>query len=87
MSPTVSVEETDRAVKELERCAKELGFKGWHTHSNFGDSHLDEKRYWPILAKAEELGVPAYLHPPAPMIPELRTFGICLAGPTGGRTT
>ena len=72
------------AVKELERCVKELGFKGWHTHSNFGDSYLDEKRYWPLLAKAEELDVPVYLHPTAPMIPELRSFGICLAGPTFG---
>ena len=81
---TVSVKETDGAVAELERCVKELGFKGWHTHSNFGDSYLDEKRYWPILAKAEELDVPVYLHPTAPMIPELRTFGICLSGPTFG---
>ena len=42
------------------------------------------RRYWPLLAKAEELDVPVYLHPTAPMIPELRTFGICLAGPTFG---
>ena len=81
---TVSVKETGGAVKELERCVEELGFKGWHTHSNFGDSYLDEKRYWPLLAKAEELDVPVYLHPTAPMIPELRSFGICLAGPTFG---
>ncbi|HLA80266.1 MAG TPA: amidohydrolase family protein, partial [Thermoleophilia bacterium] len=27
----------DEAAKELERCVKELGFKGWKTHSNFGD--------------------------------------------------
>jgi predicted TIM-barrel fold metal-dependent hydrolase len=81
---TVSVKETDEAVKELERCVRDLGFKGWHTHSNFGDSYLDEKRYWPVLAAAEELDVPVYLHPTAPMIPELRSFGICLAGPTFG---
>jgi predicted TIM-barrel fold metal-dependent hydrolase len=81
---TVSVKETVGAVNELERCVKELGFKGWHTHSNFGDSYLDEKRYWPLLAKAEDLDVPVYLHPTAPMIPELRSFGICLAGPTFG---
>ncbi len=81
---TVSVKETGGAMNELERCVRELGFKGWHTHSNFGDSYLDEKRYWPLLAKAEELDVPVYLHPTAPMIPELRSFGICLAGPTFG---
>ena len=76
--------DVDGAVAELERSVKELGFKGWKTHSNFGDSFLDEKRYWPILAKAEELGVPVYLHPAAPMIPELRTYGLALAGAAFG---
>ena len=68
------------AVAELERAVRELGLKGWKTHSNFGDSYLDEQRYWPILAKAEELDVPIYLHPAAPMISELRTYGLALAG-------
>jgi hypothetical protein len=72
------------AAAELERCVKELGFKGWKTHSNFGDSYVDERRYWPILAKAEELGVPIYLHPVAPMIPQLRTYGLALAGAAFG---
>jgi predicted TIM-barrel fold metal-dependent hydrolase len=72
------------AAKELERCVKDLGFKGWKTHSNFGDSYIDEKRFWPILAKAEELGVPIYLHPVAPMIPQLRTYGLALAGAAFG---
>jgi len=74
----------EAAARELERCGKELGFKGWKTHSNFGDSYLDEKRYWPILAKCEELGVPIYLHPVAPMIPQLRTYGLALAGAAFG---
>ena len=76
--------DADAAAKELERAVKELGFKGWKTHSNFGDSYLDEKRYWPVLAKAEELGVPIYLHPVAPMIPQLRTYGLALAGAAFG---
>jgi len=81
---TLAPKDVDSATKELERCVKELGFKGWNTHSNFGDSYIDEKQYWPLLAKAEELGVPIYLHPTAPMIPDIRTFGICLSGPTFG---
>jgi predicted TIM-barrel fold metal-dependent hydrolase len=72
--------DVDGAVAELERAVRELGLKGWKTHSNYGDSFLDEKRYWPILAKAEELDVPIYLHPAAPMIRELRTYGLALAG-------
>jgi predicted TIM-barrel fold metal-dependent hydrolase len=70
----------DEAVRELERAVKELGLKGWKTHSNYGDSYLDQKRYWPILAKAEELNVPIFLHPAAPMIPQLRTYGFALGG-------
>lgn len=81
---TLAPKDVDSAVKELERCAKELGFAGWNTHSNYGDSRLDERKYWPILAKAEELGVSIYIHPTVPMIPELRAFGIALSGPNFG---
>ncbi|MFH0915068.1 MAG: amidohydrolase family protein [bacterium] len=72
------------SAQELERCVKELGFSGWNTHSNFGDSYIDEKKYWPLLAKAQELDVPIYLHPAVPMIPELRSFGMVLGGPSFG---
>jgi len=72
------------SAQELERCVKELGFSGWNTHSNYGDSCIDEQKYWPLLAKAQELDVPIYLHPAVPMIPELRSFGMVLGGPTFG---
>jgi predicted TIM-barrel fold metal-dependent hydrolase len=38
------------SVKELERCVKELGFCGWETHSNFGDSHLELREFGMVLA-------------------------------------
>jgi uncharacterized protein len=72
------------AAKELERAVKELGLKGWKTHSNYGDSYLDEKVYWPVLAKAEELNIPIYLHPTATIIPQLRAYGFALAGTAFG---
>ncbi len=81
---TLAPKDADAACKELERCVKELGFRGWNTHSNFGDSFIDEKRYWPVLAKAEELGVPVYLHPSWPIIKEFQTYGMALGGPTFG---
>lgn len=80
----LSARDTDAAVSEFERCVKELGFVGWNTHSNFGDSYLDEKRYWPLLAKAEELAVPIYIHPDLPIIPQFRVYGFGLAGPSYG---
>jgi uncharacterized protein len=81
---TLAPKDPEGAAKELERCVKELGFRGWNTHSNVGDSYLDEKRYWPVLAKAEELGVPIYLHPTWPIIKEFQTYGMALSGPTFG---
>ena len=74
----------EEAVKELERCVKDLGFKGWKTHCNYGDSYIDEKQYWPILAKCAELDVPIYLHPTVPKIKEFWTYGLALAGPGFG---
>jgi predicted TIM-barrel fold metal-dependent hydrolase len=69
-----------QAADELERCVKELGFVGWNTHSNFGDSYLDDKKYLPILQRAAKLGVPVYIHPTVPAIAELRGYGFALAG-------
>ena len=68
------------AADELERSVKELGLKGWKTHSNYGDSYLDDEQYWPILEKAAELNVPIYLHPAIPAIPALRKYGFAMAG-------
>lgn len=81
---SLAPKDPEAAVKELERCVKELGFVGWNTHCNFGDSYLDEKRFWPILAKAEELDVPIYIHPTVPIIPQFRTYGQGLAGASFG---
>jgi predicted TIM-barrel fold metal-dependent hydrolase len=68
------------AADELERCAKELGFKGWNTHSNYGDSYLDDEQYRPILARAAQLNMPIYIHPTVPAVPQVRKYGFSLAG-------
>lgn len=80
----LAVKDVEGSVREIERAVKDLGLRGWKTHSNYGDSYLDEKRYWPILAKCEELGAPIYLHPTTPKIPEFWTYGVALAGPPFG---
>lgn len=68
------------AADELERAIKELGFKGWNTHSNFSGEYLDEEKYWPILERAEELDALIYLHPTVPAIPQMTKYGFSLAG-------
>lgn len=81
---TLAPKSPGEAADELERAVKDLGFRGWKTHSNFGDTYLDDKKYWCILEKAERLDVPIYLHPTVPAIPQLRTYGFALAGPSFG---
>ena len=68
------------AADELERTVTELGFKGWNTHSNYGDTMLDDPAYRPILHRAEKLGVPVYLHPAVPAGAEMKGYGFALAG-------
>lgn len=58
----------EAAAAELHRAVTELGFVG-----ALIDAHLDDGRYydaeefWPVFAKAEELDVPIYVHPTAPV--------------------
>ena len=73
-------QDPDEAVKELDRAVKQLGFVGWLTHSNFGDTYLDHEMYLPILEQAESLDVPIYIHPSFPAITQLHDYGFALAG-------
>jgi 2,3-dihydroxybenzoate decarboxylase len=61
------------AADELERTAK-LGFKGAMLHGLAGGVFLDDKRFWPIYARAEQLDVPIYLHPSLPHADGMRIY-------------
>lgn len=61
--PTIHPE---KAADELDRCVSELGLKGAMIHGLTNGLWLDDKRFWPIFARAEKLGVPIYLHPSFP---------------------
>jgi len=56
----------DACPDELERCVKELGFKGAMVHGLTDGKFHDLPEFWPIFAKAEELDVPIYIHPGRP---------------------
>lgn len=51
------------ALKELERAAKLPGMRGLYLATNINGLELDEKRFWDVYAKCEELGWPIFLHP------------------------
>jgi predicted TIM-barrel fold metal-dependent hydrolase len=54
------------AAKELERTVKEYGFKGAVISGLCHGHFMDERQFWPILEKANELRVPIYIHPSTP---------------------
>ncbi len=77
----------EEAARELERAINELGLKGAKINSRVGNSHLDEKKYWPIFEVAEKLDVPIFLHPNSPSPESIKPYldyGFALAGPTWG---
>jgi uncharacterized protein len=55
--------EPEAAAKELERGVRELGFCGAMVNGTTEDRFLDDARFEPILAAAEALDVPIYIHP------------------------
>lgn len=63
---TLATMDPSAAADELERCVKTHGFKGAMINGRSGDRYLDDESNWVIFERAEELGVPIYLHPTTP---------------------
>ena len=61
----------EAAADELERTVKDLGFHGVLVNGATEGRFLDDPMYEPILARAEALDVPIYLHPGIP-VPAVR---------------
>ena len=55
--------EPEAAAEELVRSVKTLGFRGALINGMTNDRFLDDGRFEPILAAAQDLDVPIYLHP------------------------
>jgi predicted TIM-barrel fold metal-dependent hydrolase len=68
------------AADELERCVRELGFKGAlvNGYSSVGDletgAYYDEPQYLPFWERASQLDVPLYLHPRNPLPSQRRMY-------------
>ncbi len=63
----------DAAADELESTAK-LGFKGAMLHGLANGTFLDDKKFWPIYARAEKLDLPIYLHPGLPHTDVIKAY-------------
>jgi hypothetical protein len=63
---SLPMQNPDAAAKELARTVKELGFVGAMVNGTTEGKFLDDASYDGILAAAEELDVPIYIHPHIP---------------------
>ena len=59
----VPLSDADEAVKELERCMKQLKFKGVEILTNVDGKELSDPAFAPFWKKAEELGALVMIHP------------------------
>ena len=59
----VPMQDPELALRELERAAKLPGMRGLYLATSVDGTELDDKRYWDIYAKCEEIAWPIFLHP------------------------
>lgn len=60
---TVPLQDTDLAIKELNRCIKELDFRGVQIGAGVRDEELSAERLEPFWARCQELDIPIFIHP------------------------
>lgn len=60
---TLPLQAPDLAIKELERCVKQLGFAGAEIGSHVNGWNLDDEQLFPVFQAAEEFGAAVFVHP------------------------
>lgn len=60
---TVSLDDTDEAIVEIDRAINTLGARGVQIYSNVAGRPLDDPQFDPVFAAMEAHGLPIWLHP------------------------
>ena len=60
---TLPLQSTALAIRELERCTKELKFPGVQIGSHVNGMNLDDPVLFPVFEAAQELGAAIFVHP------------------------
>ena len=60
---TVPLQDIDLAIKEMERCVKELKMPGLEIGSNINGKNLSDPYFFPFWEAAEELNCSLFVHP------------------------
>ena len=75
---TLPLSQPEAAADELERSVREHGFVGCMSYGPVDGRFLDHADFAPLLARAEALSVPIYIHPnwPSPRVREVYYDGL-----------
>jgi len=60
---TIPMQSPDLAIRELERCVRQLGLSGVEVGSNVNGTNLDSPELFPIFEAAASLGAAVFVHP------------------------
>jgi len=60
---TVPLQDVDLAIREMERCVRELKMPGIEIGSNVNGENLSDKKLFPFYRVAEDLGCALFIHP------------------------
>jgi aminocarboxymuconate-semialdehyde decarboxylase len=60
---TLPMQDTDLAIRELERCQGNLGLAGVQIGTHVNGWNLDDDRIFPVLQAASDLGAAVFVHP------------------------
>ncbi|MBI1743283.1 amidohydrolase [Candidatus Acetothermia bacterium] len=60
---TVPMQAPDLAIRELERCVKDLGFAGVQIGTHVNEWELSDKNIFPFFEAAQALGAAVFVHP------------------------
>ena len=61
------LQDMEASLKELDRCVNQLGARGIQLYSNLNGQFPDEPQFRPLFRRAEEMGLPLFLHPADPV--------------------
>lgn len=80
----LALQDPEGAAAELERCVTRLRFKGAVWSGKCNGLFLDDPSFRPVLAEAERLEVPIYLHPGVPSPEVFKEYFAGLPDGVGG---
>jgi aminocarboxymuconate-semialdehyde decarboxylase len=60
---TLPMQAPELALRELDRCVRELGLAGVQIGSHVNERNLSDPALFPVFARAEELGAAIFVHP------------------------